>query len=788
MVTGRVPFEGDTAFTIGMKHKSEIPINPQEFNKQIPDKLSDVILRCLRKNKDSRYLSAGELRSELEKLERGMPTTERVVPQRKSVTSKEITVTLSMKKFLLPVMVIAAAIVALIVVWQLFLKRDITKTSIAVISFENQTGEESYDYLQKAIPNLLITSLEQSKYLSVTTWERMHDLLKQIGKEDIEDIDGELGFELCRMEGVDGLVLGSFVKAGDVFATDVKVLDVRTKKLLKSAQSKGEGVGSILNRQIGELSKEISRGVGLSEQKIEPSQLRIADMTTSSMEAYNYFLQGREAYEKFYYDQAWEYLEKAVELDPEFAVAYLYLFQALSVLEMPRESQAASEKAKTFAQNVSEKERLYIEASFASGEKRLSILQEAAEKYPKEKQIHCKLASYYDSNEMFDEAIKEYEKALDLDPSYGYALNSFAYMYADMGEYEKSIEYFERYASFYPKDANPVDSMAELYFRMGRLDEAIEKYKEVLKKKPDFFQSYWRIGYIYALKEDYPKALEWCEKDIASAPTPGARMTGYYWKAIFNYCLGNFDQAMNDSRTLFEIGESIGSDGGKAMASFGMALVFSGRGEYEKSRKYSQNWYEYFIKENQVRELEFRMFVNLFFGFSEIKEGDLDSPRSRLTEIESNLLKVIPLFRKWIQFSFDMLQGELLLAEGSVNQAIAYLEEAEPIGKPPVIQFMDPYNYPFIKDVLARAYQRKGELDKAIDEYERLVTFDPDLECRCLIHPIYYYRLAKLYENKGEKSKAIEHYEKFLTLWKSADSGLPELADARERVAGLRGN
>jgi serine/threonine protein kinase/Flp pilus assembly protein TadD len=786
MVTGRLPFEGETSIAIAMKHKSEAPRNPKELNSQIPEDLSRVILTCLEKDREKRYQSGEEVRAELDAIEKGMPTTERVIPKKKPITSKEITVTFSMKKLLVPALVIIAVIIAALVIWQLLPQKEIVKTSVAVISFENQTGEKSYDYLQKAIPNLLITSLEQSRYLSVMTWERMHDLLEQMGREDAEAIDRELGFELCLMDNVGAIVLGSFVKAGDVFATDVKVLDVKTKKLLKSAQSKGEGVGSILDKQIGDLSKEISRGVGLSDKKIEPSQLRIADMTTSSMEAYNYFLRGREEYEKFYYDDARKSLEKAVELDPEFAVAYLYLARALSPLGMPKARKAAREKAKAFARKASEKERLYIEASYASGDKQLSILQEMAEKYPREKRVHYSLASYYDANEMFDRAIEEYERALELDPNYGYALNSFAYMHSDIGEYEKSLEYFKRYASVNPKDANPVDSMAELYFRMGRLDEAIEKYKEVLEIKPEFFQTYWRIGYIYALQEDYKQALEWCEKDIAAAPTPGSMILGYYWKAIFNYWLGNLDQSLNDCRIQLELGEATGGEYGKFCASFVMSLVYSDRGDFEQSRKHCQNWYDIASKMTPVRELEFRMFVNLFLGFLELKEENLDSVSSRLAKIESQLPEAVPLFKNWIQFGYNTLQGERLLAEGSLDQAIAYLEKAGPVGKPPLMQYIDPYNYPFIKDVLARAYLRKGELDKAIAEYERLVTFDPDEESRCLIHPLYHYRLARLYEEKGWKGKAIEHYEKFLDFWKDADDIYPEPEDARMRLASLK--
>jgi len=785
MVTGRLPFEGETSIAIAMKHKSEPPQDPREHNSQIPDELSRVILKCLEKDREKRYQSGGEVRSELEAIEKGMPTTERVVPKRKPITSKEITVTFSMKKLLVPALAILAIVVAVVIILQLLPQKEIVKTSVAVISFENQTGERSYEYLQKAIPNLLITSLEQSKYLSVTTWERMHDLLKQLGKEDVEVIDSELGFELCQMEGVDAIVLGSFVKAGDVFATDVKVLDVKTKRLLKSAQSKGEGIGSILDKQIGELSKEISRGVGLSEQKIEPSQLRIADMTTSSMEAYNYFLQGREEFEKFYYDDARKSLEKAVELDPEFAVAYLYLGRALGNLGMSKERNAANEKAKALAQKVSEKERLYIEAYYASGDKELSILQEMAEKYPKEKQVHYELASHYDSDEMFDKAIEEYEKALELDPNYGYALNSFAYMYSDMGEYEKSIEYFKRYASINPNDANPVDSVAELYFRMGRLDEAVAKYKEVLEIRPDFFQTYWRIGYIYALKEDYKQALEWFERDIAAAPTPGARRTGYFWKAVLHYWLGNLDQSLNDSRILFELAEATGSSSGKSEAEVMRGFYYFDRGDFEQARKQFHLWHDIRSK-SAGNELEFRIFFDLFLGLLDLKEGRIDSARSLVEEIGPKLPQVGPLFKNWLLLGYDMLLGEVLLAEGSLEEAIAHLEEAAPVKRPPLIQYMFPYNLPFIKDVLARAYLGKGELDKAIAEYERLVTFDSEVECRCLIHPLYHYRLAKLYEEKGWKGKAIEHYEKFLDFWKDADEVYPEPDDARKRLAALK--
>jgi serine/threonine protein kinase/predicted Zn-dependent protease len=790
LVTGRRPFEGETPLSVAHKQKYEAPEDPKKLNAQLQEDLSRVILRCLEKDKAKRYQGAGELHADLEMVEQGLPTTERVVAKRKAFTSREITVKFNLKKLAIPLSAVIVLAAGAVLLWQFLPRKEAVKSSIAVISFENQTGDKSYDYLQKAIPNLLITSLEQSKYLLVTTWERMHDLLKQKGKEDVEVIDKDLGFELCKMDSVRAIVLGSFIKADGMFVTDAKVLDVETKSLLKSATARGEGVRSILERQINDLSKEISRGVGLPEGKILTGQRRIADVTTSSMEAYNYFLKGRDEYERFFLDQSRQSFEKALALDPDFALAHLYLAKANSLLGNSKESVIALEKAKALSGKLTEKERLLIGADYAQvvekdPEKQFRVLKEIAEKYPKEKRVYYELSLYYFYKRMPLQIIEVLTKALELDPEYGEALNMMSYAHSQLGNNEKALECLKKYASLLPGDPNPIDSMAELYFLLGNLDEAIAKYKEALKIRPDFFMSYFGLARVYAMKEDYEETMKSLDQFIALSPSLAPKWLGHYTKIFYIYWLGRREQALSELLKLLDLTEDPQY---KAGTDIMLGLIYCDRGEFELSRKHLKSLFDFASQDSSSDIKGIRAFYNYDLGSVDLKEGRVDAAKLKLAEIKSLLPELKPADKQRLPFFCDLFQGEILLAEGSVSKAIAVLEKASPQGKPTDIKDVFSANIPFLKDVLARAYKEKGEIDKAIAEYERLITFDPRREERTLIHPLYYFRLAKLYEEKGEKAKAVAKYSRFLDLWKDADPGLPEVEDARQRLAGLKGS
>jgi serine/threonine protein kinase/tetratricopeptide (TPR) repeat protein len=800
MLTGRVPFEGDTPFTIGVKHKSELPRNPRDLNAQIPQDLSGLVLKCIEKDAGKRYQTAEALRADLERIEQGLPTTERLALKRKPFTSREVTVKIGSRRLLVPSVAAVVLVIAALVFWKVVLKKPLSllpeqKRSVAVISFENLTGDRSLDDLRKAIPNLLITSLEQSGHFYVATWERMHDILKRIGNGDSDIIGQDAGFELCRQEGIETIVLGTFTRAGNMFATDVKVLDVKTKALLKSASCRGEGVDSILKAQIDELSREISKGVGPGWGKSAALPPPVAEVTTSSMDAYHYFLRGNEETERYAYPEALASFKKAVELDPSFAAAYQCLSRAYDLMFESRASGEALEKAMTLARKATDKERLYIEADHAAfiekdEPRSIRLLNQLIDKYPKEKRAHFALANTYGYEEA-DKAIEELNKALDIDPNYAEAYQSLGLYYRYQGAFAKALDLFNKYTSVSPDQASPLDNLANLYFREGRVDEAIEKFREALSIRPDFVWSTMALHYISALKQDYSEARRLLDQLIAGMNQgAGSQFFAGLPKAFLWAWLGRMGEASAELTRMIDVADQLGNEEMAAIANEIKAWAYYDRGEIELSRNcyksvetYYARYYSKYIYSMPL-SVPSRIRVSFFYGLSDLTLGRIQSAKSRLEEMRSALSKP----QNDENYDCSYLEAEILLAEGRPHEAIRLLEKAPPkilisLSWSPYMIF---YNFPFLKDTLARAYEQNGEIDKAVVEYERLTSLYPQSGAPSLVHPKYYYRLAKLYEKKGQKTRARENLEKFLGQWKDADPGLPEVEDARQRLRVLK--
>ncbi len=788
MVTGRLPFAGETPLSIAHKQKYEAPVDPKKLNTQLPDDLARIILKCLAKDRDKRFQSAAELGTELGRIAQALPTTERIVAERLPFTSREITVKFNLKKFARPLLAVIVLAAAIFILWKFIPHKKVPtgpliENSIAVISFKNQTGDTAYDYLQEAIPNLLITNLENTGLFYVATWERMQDILKQMGAKPMRLIDSDLGFELCRREGIKAIAIGSFTKAGDVFRTDVKVLDVKTKGLIKSANTKGTTVNSILDTQIDALSREMSIGLGAEKGKVEAAPLNIKEIATPSLRAYDYFLKGKDAYNLLYWDDAKKNMGKALEIDPTFAMAYVYLAWANYNTGDSMVGNETIERAMALADRTTQKDRLYLEAGYAlfikeDLDKHHALLEELIQKYPKEKWAFHYLGDFlwiYRSD--ISGAREQYEKWHELDPRDSNAINHLLAASSEMRDFKKATDYIKMHDAVAPPEAYNLSLQGDMYQKMGQLDKAITKDEEALEINPNFLDSIDQLRRHYALKGEYEKSLSWASEEVSRASSVGEKARAHYGRGFALYLRGKYKEAVVDFALAEKMGEEAENWGIQSDAALGKGIVYFTKGQFDLSRQSFDDLEEYFPK--HVLPV-YKAYSAWWIGQIAVRQGQLNQAQDRLSEMMSFLPMVNKGNQNFLNLWRDLLQGEMFLAQGSLDAALDVSQRACRPGAP----FEDDTS--FFMDLLARVYAKKGDVGKAIVEYERLFKQDVVADVTYLVHPLYHYRLGFLYERSGEVAKAKAQFERFLDLWKDADPGFPEVEDAREKLAGLQ--
>lgn len=279
-------------------------------------------------------------------------------------------------------------------------------------------------------------------------------------------------------------------------------------------------------------------------------------ITTSSEEARKEFLAGRELSEKLRITDSIQHYDKALALDPNFALAHLNRAQASPTA---KEFFDHLKHAVAHAANASDGERMLIEAADAGANanptKQKEILDRLVAAYPNDERAHFTLGGYYFGQQDFAQAITHYKKATELAPDYSTAYNILGYAYRQSEQYADAENAFKKYIELIPNDPNPYDSYAELLLKTGRFDEAITQYNKALAIEPNFLNSYFGIAAALTYKGKASDATAELQKITAKARTDGERRTALFGQMVVAADSGHWDEALAEVDKQYALGQ-----------------------------------------------------------------------------------------------------------------------------------------------------------------------------------------------------------------------------------------
>ena len=435
-------------------------------------------------------------------------------------------------------------------------------------------------------------------------------------------------------------------------------------------------------------------------------------ITTTSEEARKEFLAGRDLSEKLRITDSIEHYDKAIALDPNFALAHLNRANASPTA---KEFFDHLKHAVTHADKASDGERMLIQAAEAgangSPAKQKEILDKLVAAYPNDERAHFTLGGYYFGQQDYAQAISHYKKATELAPNYSTAFNILGYAYRQNEQYADAETAFKKYIELIPNDPNPYDSYAELLLKTGRFDEAIAQYNKALAIDPNFINSNFGIAAALTYKGKGAEAAAELQKITDKARTDGERRTALFGQMVVAADAGKLDQALAEVEKQYALGQK--SNDTPAMAGDlqlkGNILLEMGR--YDDAKKAYEEGLRMTTGDARLSQ-EAKDNAALFhhYNLARVAIGKKDFATAK-TETET--------FRRGSEAAKNQnqikqaheLAGMTSLAEKNYDAAIAELLQSNQ---------QNPNNL----YLLGEAYQGKGDAAKSKDLFTKAAKFN----------------------------------------------------------------
>ncbi|MGO9262835.1 MAG: protein kinase domain-containing protein [Bryobacteraceae bacterium] len=724
MVTGRRAFRRDSpAQTLAAILHLEPPPLPAE----IPHDLEKVITRCLRKDPAHRFQHMGDVKVELEELQEESDSGKRTAAQAPARPRP--------RRFLWPTLAAAAVLVLAagsIFLWRRVHAAPLTDKDMLVLSdFTNTTGDSVFD---DTLKQGLSVQLEQSPFLNLVSERKVNDTLKLMGRSAGDRLTPEVTREVCQRTSTKAMLAGSIAALGSQYVIGLKAVNCDTGDVLAAAQEQAAGKEAVL-KALDAAAVRLRSKLGESLSSVQKYATPLEEATTPSLEALKAYSLGLKTSNAKEGTAALPLFQRAVELDPNFATAYLWMGIGYVDLNEGGRGTEYIRKAYALREKVSERERLNIEGNYyfsATGEleKAVRTAELWQQTYPRDEMPYITVGFFSAALGNWEKALGEFREALRLDPS-----NVVNYV-----------------------------NLGITYTVFNRLDEAEAVYRQSEERKLEnelLLQSRYWLAF---LKGD---AVQMAQLVAAAMGKPGAEDLLLATQADTEGWYGKLRNAHEltvramDSAQHHEAKEAAAA----YQAAAALREVESGNREQARAEAHAA------LKLAPNRD------VRAMAALALARAGDTAGAANLAAELEKNFPLDTLVERYWL----PTIRAGLALERKDPNRAIELLKVAS------TIELSEPSQFTiFLCPVYVRgeAYlmlhdgkAAAAEFQKFIDHRGVVMNFPWGALARL--------GLARAYAFEGDTAKARAAYRDFLTLWKDADPDIPILKEAQAEYAKL---
>jgi tetratricopeptide (TPR) repeat protein len=639
------------------------------------------------------------------------------------------------------------------------------RPAIAVMTFDNAAGGDMA-WLSAGVPSMLVTGLAQTHGLDIITAQRLHEAAEQAGYDDLTTLDRRQMADVARRAGAGAIVTGRIFRSSSDVRIDAQVEDLSSGLVLAGESVRGTDVFALVDQ----LAARVRNSIGFSDAR---NVRQIADVSTTSVHAYRLYSEGMNAFSNVRLDEAQKLLEQAVSLDSTFAEAHLRLALLGGLIGRPDITRDTLRRAAEHADRLSERNRLLLDtlAARTRGESMVAsrLLDDLIERFPDVEDAYVMAHNLYDP---INGPLPDAEKLLSIAragatvlPNSAEMRNIYGYALISAGRYPDAIKEFEAYARLAPREPNPFDSLGDAYLMLGSPEKAAESYGRAVAIDPGYPSNSGR-AYALAMLGRYEEAI------ALQAPLANVR-------AILLSRIGRYREAEAALAAAIKGEEANGNVANAAAYDVTLALLALERRDSGRALRHTRAAADR-LRDDRARAQPVGMWAanaTAFAGFAEVAAGRLEQARSRLAQAG----KSDPA-GSWLDRA---LEGEIALAAGDLTGAASAFAAAAPAQR--TFGVYGPHvvvrNNIVLRDGLARVARARGDLAGAIQIYRRLLEYGPDQKWVSVFEPRYVLEIAKLLDKAGDRPAARREYERFLDLWKGADAGLPELAEARRGLA-----